>query len=158
MTTGHFTYSSITSHWFIPVYLFITRKKTPFPLDCCAKSLHVDVLVLCVKLSGSLYQNPLLKVLVHPTLECSPPPLPLQLPHGYCPYLHRPSTPWLSNHLLSNTQPPGSLFMSLSRGELSTPPTNAPLWIIIHSILVNLRKDHRLYIQNLLWKHNWLIF
>lgn len=27
MTTGHFTYSSIISHWFIPVYLFISWQK-----------------------------------------------------------------------------------------------------------------------------------
>lgn len=28
MTTGHFIYSSITTHWFIPVYLFISWTKT----------------------------------------------------------------------------------------------------------------------------------
>lgn len=50
MTTGHFTYSFITSHWFIPVYLFISWKKK-FPLDCFAKSLRADV--LSEKLSGS---------------------------------------------------------------------------------------------------------
>lgn len=35
MTAGHFTYSFITSHWFIPVYLFNSWKKVSFGLLFC---------------------------------------------------------------------------------------------------------------------------
>lgn len=35
MTAGHFTYSFITSHWFIPVYLFNSLKKVSLGLLFC---------------------------------------------------------------------------------------------------------------------------
>lgn len=48
--------------------------------------------------------------------------------NGYfsSPYLHRPSNPWLSNHLLSYTPPPGRLFMFLSGEELGMTANQHP--------------------------------
>lgn len=138
MTTGHFTYSSITSHWFIPVYLFISWKKKPFPRIVLLKVCMLTYLV-------ENFQGHCRKIPKRDYWGSSYPWIPsthssTSTDTSSCPIYIGPAILGLVTiYLVTHHHLGGYLCLSQERNSVRL-PTNTPIWIIILSIQVNLRK------------------
>lgn len=151
MTTGHFTYSFITSHWFIPVYLFISWKKKSFPwivlrklcmLTCLVKNFQGHSRKIPKRhYWGSSY--PWMPS-SHSSMSMDTSPLPV--------YIGPALLGLVTIYLVTHHHLGGYLCFSQERNSVWL-PTNTPIWIIIHSIRVNFRKDLRGTVWLYIWKY-----